>query len=132
MLIDDQQVKALVALALDERVVEPFRQVVAARTSTHDVNEVYDGVAVYVARAFLDGSMPFEDADWVTNQIYGAMVQDLSEDSSKTFSRLAFAIFEAFDAGEYMRAGEDEDPAEKYTRLYLQEILSDLERSSTS
>ena len=114
--------------ALADRDWEPFRAAVRDLAGSIDrAKEVYDAIGLETAERFLDGRMSFEDADWVANQLYSAMLADGVEYGFEkyAFAKLAFKIFEAFDAGEWHRHGEDGDPAELYTRPFLQRILTE-------
>lgn len=88
------------------------------------VAELHNALLLDVARRFLAGDMPYEDADEIANAVYAVMVEDaIAYGDGFVFPEPAFAIFEAFDAGEWDR-GDGSDPVERYTRPALSEILN--------
>lgn len=85
---------------------------------------LYNALSVSVARRFLAGDMPFEEADEMVNTIYGFMVEDgLTYGEDFEFPEPAFAIYGAFDMGEW-NPRDGFDGVERYTRPALLEILS--------
>ena len=88
-----------------------------------DFDATVDSVALELGRRFLKGEMLYELADDLANQMWAAMMNKLPDFSEVTFSEIAFAVYEAFDAGEYYHSPDREDPVEIYTVPMLQEIL---------
>jgi hypothetical protein len=76
-----------------------------------------------LGRRFLASEMPYELANDLANQMWAAMMNKLPEFAEVTFSDIAFAIYEAFDAGEYYHSQDREDPVETFTVPLLRKIL---------
>jgi hypothetical protein len=88
-----------------------------------DFDTTVDSVALELGRRFLAGEMPYELADDLANQMWAAMMKKSPDFSELTFSDIAFAIYEAFDAGEYCHPPEKDDPVEAFTIPMLRTIL---------
>ena len=84
--------------------------------------ELYNRLALVIARDFEKGAMSFELADSAINSIWAMIVDDLSRHPKFAFPELAYAIYEAFDAGEWNR-GDGRDPVVVYTRPAIGRIL---------
>ena len=126
MYLSDEAYEIVSAEALASRDCGPLRSAVRRiANSPEAVRGAYDAVALETARRFVEGRLPFEDADWIANQLYAAMMEDGADLGFErySFAPLAFEIFEAFDGGEFSRAGEKGDPVERYTRPALRAIL---------
>ncbi|MBE9610806.1 hypothetical protein [Chitinilyticum piscinae] len=88
-----------------------------------------DVLAVEIARRFLQGSLQFDQGDVALNHLLAVMTQTefwtLLENS---YPPLAFAIYRAFDAGEYHHPGDAPtlDPVEQYTRPMLLAVFNAL------
>lgn len=82
--------------------------------------EALDIIAVSIGKRFLDGTLAYEDGDEIMNTVWSFALR--RDEIPKTM----YAIYEAFDAGEYFRESdsEDVDPVEKYTRPALSKLLS--------
>jgi len=88
--------------------------------------DLWNRVAVTIAKRFAAGTMSFDDADAAMNAIDAEMIEDaLQVGNGYVYPEPAFSIYEAFDAGEFDR-GDGVDPVENYTRPRLAEILRDL------
>lgn len=83
-------------------------------------NGLYNRLTIGIARRFLAKTMDYEDGDAALNTIFALMVADLSE--GPELAQPAYAIYEAFDAGEYHH-GDGLDPAEAHTAPMLREIF---------
>ncbi|HEY7767681.1 hypothetical protein [Longimicrobium sp.] len=93
--------------------------------------ELYNGLALEVARRFLDGRMHFDDADELANTLSAMMISDAADHGDGfVLPQPAWSIYEAFDAGEWNR-GEPDDPVERYTRPLLEALLADPQSSTT-
>ena len=95
-----------------------------------------DGAMVAVAMSYLRGSLSYSDADSAANKLYtlmlnaaGALGRPVAVSESDALPRLAWAIFEAFDQGEYDH-GDGLDPVEHYTIPMLQSALGERELPS--
>ncbi|WP_369990820.1 hypothetical protein [Pseudomonas xanthosomatis] len=79
-------------------------------------------LSIEVAERFVQGGMPYAVGDDIMNGLFPAIF-DLGMDEQ--MPQPAFGIYLAFDEGEYQHVGdlEDWDPAERYTRPQLSEIL---------
>ncbi len=86
-------------------------------------DDLSNHLSVTIAHRFLAGSMSFQEADAAINAIQAQIIEDAFRvREGYEFPRPAFAIYEAFDAGEYNH-GDGQDPVERFTRPALIEIL---------
>jgi len=84
---------------------------------------VFNSLALLVANRFNAQSLSYEDADSAINLVWHAMVSDsIEQGEGSSFANPAYAIYEAFDEGEYDH-GDGEDPIETYTKPRIKEIL---------
>ncbi len=83
----------------------------------------FDAIAIKLARGYHYGQLSYGFCDGVVNLLVGRLYSDALADRD-TWPDLFWEIYLAFDAGEYCRLGEhDIDPAEKYTRPLIAEIV---------
>jgi hypothetical protein len=93
--------------------------------------ELYNSLALEVARRFLHGRMDFSDADHLANTLSALIMGDAVDyGDGFVLPQPAWSIYEAFDAGEWNR-GEPHDPVERYTRPSLEAILTDRHSSAS-
>lgn len=89
-------------------------------------NDAIDVVALVAAQQFLDGVLSFAEGDQLLNLLWVRITDDLVEQGSDSpMPELAYAIFQAFDEGEYHH-GDGEDPVTTYTLPALREIITEL------
>ena len=93
-------------------------------TRSVEIGELYNEIALLVAKRFHSGAMSYEDADAAMNAIFAMMVDDAANGKADAFIEPAFSIYIAFDEGEYEHH-EGEDPVEKYTRPAIRDLLND-------
>jgi len=88
-------------------------------------DEMYNRIAVRIAEGFVAGDIDFAYGDAVMNNVWWLMVADAAKlGDGFTLAEPAFAIYEAFDAGEWDH-GEMGDQVEKFTRPQLKKILGE-------
>ena len=88
-------------------------------------DEVYNRIAIKIAEEFISGKIDFAYGDAVMNNVWSLMVEDAAEQGDGfDLAEPAFAIYEAFDAGEWDH-GETGDPVEKFTQPELVKILGE-------
>ena len=110
----------------------PREEVASAVEATGLTREdIYNAVAVEVARRFDAGRMDYEDSDACANALHGRMITDPEDSSQIRMAHPAYEIFLAFDAGEWDRA-DGSDPVEEYTRPEIRSILAGLEADASS
>ena len=86
-----------------------------------------DAFATHVATAYLVGEIDFDYGDEAMNSLFGMMASEpFFKETQSTIPKMAYAIYEAFDAGEYFHPGDaqNDDPEEKYTRPRLKQLLA--------
>jgi hypothetical protein len=84
----------------------------------------FDAIAIKLARGYHYGLLSYGFCDGVVNLLVGRLYSDALADRD-TWPDLFWEIYLAFDQGEYFRIGErDVDPAEKYTRPLIAEIVA--------
>jgi len=86
-------------------------------------NDLYNELALIIARRFISGSMSFEDADLAINSIWSLMIMNTENDAC--LAEPAYSIYQAFDGGEYDHRDGD-DPIEKFTKPRTAELLSEV------
>jgi hypothetical protein len=89
-------------------------------------NQSFDAVcntiALTVAKRFHDSTMSYWDADGAANAVFALMIERVAREPDAPFAQPAFAIYEAFDAGEFDR-GDGTDSVERFTRPVIKKIL---------
>ncbi|MGU7813163.1 hypothetical protein [Burkholderia sp. AW49-1] len=86
--------------------------------------ERFDAIAIKLACGYHYGQLSYGFCDGAVNLLAGRLYSDVLVDRD-TWPHLFWEIYLAFDAGEYYRSGERNiDPAEKYTRPLIAEIVS--------
>ena len=84
--------------------------------------DLYDQIALRVARGYHENDLDFTLCDAIVNQIHAVII---SSDESRP--SLFWRVFDAFDEGEYYHDDDrDEDPEEVYTRPQIARIVEDL------
>lgn len=85
-----------------------------------DRGAALDELSRRVGRAFLDGRIAFERGDSVMNHLFAFCT------SAHILPSLTYAVYEAFDAGEYSRGTDpsSSNPPEQYTKPLLKGILN--------
>jgi len=96
---------------------EEFRQF--SEAAGLEFRQALDAIAVNVGQRFLEGRLTYEDGDEIMNTLWAFALQ--RDEIPETM----YAVYEAFDAGEYFREkdGRDSDPVERYTRPALAKLL---------
>jgi hypothetical protein len=79
---------------------------------------LYDEIALFLARGFHEGALPYLFCDNIINDIHVVIIH-ADEDRPNLF----WNVYLAFDSGEYHRPG-DEDPVETYTRPQIAKIVA--------
>ena len=81
--------------------------------------QVYDALALHLATGYAENTLTYEFCDSAMNFAMGLASYDVPD--------LAWSVYSAFDEGEYFHDNDsrDIDPAEKYTRPWIQKILKD-------
>ena len=88
------------------------------------MTDMYNQVALTVAKRFQSGEMSYEDGDRVMNAIFAMMTDDAVNDQAAPYVEPAWSIYLAFDEGEYDHAGST-DPVETFTRPQIRQLLND-------
>jgi hypothetical protein len=86
------------------------------------VEALFDGIAMYLARGFHTGTLSFAFCDRVVNHLN---LTDHAKNGPSTEPTLFWAVYLAFDAGEYWRPGDDRDPIISYTRPDIGKIVEE-------
>ncbi|RYG94199.1 MAG: hypothetical protein EON58_16785 [Alphaproteobacteria bacterium] len=105
---------------------------ISEETST-PAPEIVDALSIYVARAYADGKLSFEEGDRVMNAIFSASVSEkFWADYDRTVPPTMLAVYQAFDAGEYFHEGDDmcTHPEVKYTRPLIEKLLAERSRDA--
>ncbi len=109
---------------------EEFNQYLQDQGKSFDV--LCNQIATQLAKNYLQGRLDFYFCDQVMNLIYTFMIDALFEETITTLPEPADSIYLAFDQGEFYHNGDDRniDPAEKYTKPRLQEIMSQIQKNN--
>jgi hypothetical protein len=100
------------------------------RPSGMTFRDLCNEVALRVARRFHAGTLAWEDGDLIMNSVWDSIMNTLIFDvpDGNLFGLdSAIAVFEAFDQGEFIRDGDDRDPADVYTVPLIREFLEELD-----
>ena len=89
--------------------------------------DLYNEVALTVAKRFNDGALSYEDGDAAMNAIFQMMIDDAANNHPNPWVEPAWSIYLAFDEGEYNHAGST-DPVETFTRPQIRTILTDAQQ----
>jgi hypothetical protein len=88
---------------------------------------LYDALHLYLARGYAARELTYEFCDRAVNHVMGVTGYDVPD--------LAWEIFSAFDEGEYYHSPEEqaqeEDPAEKYTRPWIERVLKQADEGAS-
>ena len=86
--------------------------------------DLLDSLAVRLARSFAQDEVTFGLGDAIANDLYGVCLDDRVGD----FPAVFWAVFEAFDAGEFQRSSDlSDDPVSEHTMPMIKELLARLD-----
>ena len=100
-------------------------------TTGTDIRVASDSLALHFARCFLSGALEFDECDLAMNSLFHVMTSEpYFELTGGSIPDDAFAVYLAFDEGEYVHPGDQPDdvPAIKYTIPSLRAVLEDMSR----
>lgn len=95
-------------------------------TTGTDIRVASDSLALHFARCFLRGTLEFDECDLARNSLFHVMTSEpYFELTGGSIPDDAFAVYLAFDEGEYVHPGDQPDdvPAIKYTISLLRAVL---------
>ena len=102
--------------------VEPLKR------SREFVVEVYDQLAIILARKYHNNEIDFETADWLANDFEGELNHLLAfvwpDHVAGPWPMLWSEVYEAFDAGEHDHFGRSSDPVREFTDPMIAEFLA--------
>jgi hypothetical protein len=85
-------------------------------------SELYDRIAVYLARGFNCSELSFEFCDAIVNDLHGVITF-----ADEPRPDLFWKVYLAFDEGEYYHGNNrEQDPVEVYTRPQIAQIVSSI------
>ena len=83
-------------------------------------SELYDQIAIYLARRFNGSELSFEFCDAIVNDLH-----DVITSADEERPDLFWKVYLAFDEGEYYHGNNrEQDPVEVYTRPQITQIVS--------
>jgi hypothetical protein len=91
-----------------------------------EIQAASNSLALHMATNFLADALDFDECDVAMNSLFSVMASEpYFEITDGAIPALAFAIYRAFDEGEYFHPDDlpDDVPALKYTRPMLEAIL---------
>jgi len=83
--------------------------------------QLFNLVSIRIAKSFMSGHLSYADADFAMNSVWPAMLDYIMK-SNISLVEPCYAIYEAFDQGEYDHK-DGSDPVEKYTKPLLVKVL---------
>lgn len=86
-----------------------------------ELPQLFNVVSIRIAKSFICGHLSYTDADFAMNSVWPVMLDYIME-SNISLVEPCYAIYEAFDQGEYDHK-DGSDPVEKYTKPLLVEAL---------
>lgn len=95
-----------------------------------EMTDLYNQIALIVARRFHAGTLSYEDGDAAMNAIFRLMTDDAVNGHPAPFVQPAWSIYLAFDEGEYFHGGSS-DPVETFTRPQIREVLDNAQKIPT-
>jgi hypothetical protein len=104
-----------------------------AKESAAAAPEILDTLSIYVARAYADREMSFEEGDRVMNAVFSVAVSEkFWAAHDRTVPPIMLAVYQAFDAGEHFHQGDDAgvNPEFKHTRPLIEKLLADQSRGA--
>jgi hypothetical protein len=114
-------IEAALVVGLDPA---PFTLAPGEAAST--VAATLDQLSLEVAHQYAVGKMSFTLADEIMNNVFDFIIMSIIlEDKNRDIPEISFAIYLAFDEGEYYHRNDQpgEDPEEKYTKPRVSELL---------
>jgi hypothetical protein len=95
-----------------------------------NINTLWNSIALYIANAFHECKMNYEDADRAMNSIWEQIVWEMATlGDDYEFPETAYSVYCAFDEGEFDHC-DGEDPVEKYTKPAIKKIIKKTESSN--
>ena len=81
--------------------------------------QVYDALALHLATGYAQNTLTYKFCDSAINFVMGLTTYDVPD--------FAWSVYSAFDEGEFYHDSDsrDIDPAEKYTRPWIEKILQE-------
>jgi hypothetical protein len=92
-----------------------------------EMTDLYNRVALMVAKRFHAGTLSYEDGDAAMNAVFYMMTDDAVNGHPDPFVQPAWSIYLAFDEGEYCHGGST-DPVETFTRPQIRHVLDDAQQ----
>lgn len=95
-------------------------------TTGTDIQVASDSLALHIAWCFLGGTLEFDECDCAMKSLFHVMTSEpYFERTGRSIPDDAFAIYRAFDEGEYIHPGDqlDDVPSIKYTIPLLRAAL---------
>lgn len=91
------------------------------------MTDLYNQVALIVAKRFHAGTLSYEDGDAAMNAVFGMMTEDAGNGHPDPWVQPAWSIYLAFDEGEYDHGGSS-DPVETFTRPQIRDVLANAQQ----
>jgi hypothetical protein len=92
-----------------------------------EMTDLYNQIALIVAKRFDAGTLSYEDGDGAMNAIFSMMTDDAANGHPAPYVEPAWSIYLAFDDGEYFHGGST-DPVETFTRPQIRHVLDDAQQ----
>lgn len=95
-------------------------------TTGTNIQAASDSLALHIASCFLGGTLEFDECDLAMSSLFHVMTSEpYFELTGRSIPADAFAVYRAFDEGEYVHPGDQPDdvPSVKYTIPLLRALL---------
>ena len=117
----DDALEPIIQQASSGKISRPDAEAICAVNGI-EMTDLYNQIALIVARRFHAGMLSYEDGDAAMNAIFQLMTDDALNGHPDPFVQPAWSIYIAFDEGEY-RQGGSTNPVETFTRPQIRDIL---------
>jgi len=122
----DDPLEPIIQQASLGKISRPDAEVICAANGI-EMTDLYNQIALIVARRFHARTLSYEDGDAAMNAVFRLMTDDALNGHPDPFVQPAWAIYLAFDEGEYDHGGST-DPVETFTRPQIRHVLDNAQQ----
>lgn len=117
-------IEAFALRAIEAEVIESEFEALCSAEGVTDL-ALFDALARQIALGYNGATWSFEQADVAMNRLWALLTSRATTDGWE-IPKYFYAVYEAFDAGEYHHSGDAEsvDPEMQYTRPLIAALLS--------
>lgn len=93
----------------------------------HSISEIFDVLAVLLARKYQSGELDYETADWLANNfesdLFDLLIERWPKAQNDIYPSKWLEVYEAFDTGEHSHFGRSKDPVKEFTDPAIEAFL---------